>query len=440
MNISENLLRHFTEPDPKIEERIEQDIVRHRMGWGSIRLVDEENRPLAITNDCEISIRQLSHEFNFGSTLFMLDGFTEEAENDKFKQRFLQIFNHGVAPFYWKDIEPEDGKPRFSVDSKPIYRRPPPDLIVGWADANGVSLKGHPLVWDAKLFHPEYAPDDHDNIAVRLRKRIRQIGERYGEKFAYWDVVNEAICDRNNENVIMPRDRVFWSFKEAERYFPPEAKLFYNDGTTSTWLNYRPDTSWMFLLLQNLLLRGARVDGAGLQYHHFTSNPEVMNKKTDILLNPAYLLQVLDQYAQLGLELHISEITIPLFRQLPDGEELQAKLARELYRTWFSHPNVKAITWWNLVDGTAHNRVDWDQNTLYAGLLDEKLSPKAAYEALANLINNEWRTNLRITGTGAETIKFRGFYGNYEISLKQGNLSKKIYVSLRKSGANAFSF
>jgi len=436
MTISKKLLRYFDERDPQNEERISQDIKRHRMGWGTICFHNEKGQPISISEDYKIDIRQVTHDFKFGSTLFMLEGFESKEKNADFENYFLQIFNHGIAPFFWNDLEPRDGELRFSAKSEPIYRRPPPDLLVDWANKNNVSLKGHSLVWDRKLFHPEYAPDDHKGIAKRLSRHIKEIAERYGEKIETWDVINEAI---GYPNVTMPDDRVFWSFNEANKYFPSDAKLVYNEGTEPSWMYYRPDTSWNFLLLQNLLLRGARVDGAGLQYHHFTSEPEVMNGRTDTLLNPGYLLRVLDQYARLGLTINISEVTIPMFKQLPDGEDLQASLMKELYRVWFSHSNVDGITLWNMVDGTAHTRVDWDQNTLFAGILDEKLKPKASFHALDNLINKEWKTNMQMLGNGGNSIKFQGFYGNYEISLTKDSkrIVKQVHVS--KTSPNNFT-
>jgi hypothetical protein len=121
------------------------------------------------------------------------------------------------------------------------------------------------------------------------------------------------------------------------------------------------------------------------------------------------MLDVLDGFGSLGLPIQISEITIPNYADLPDGEHLQARLAEEAYRLWFSHAAVDGIYWWNPMDGTAHG----GEGQLKAGLLRGDLSPKSAYSALQNLIRREWTT--LIEGVADGPTLFRGFHGEYEV-------------------------
>ena len=68
-------------------------------------------------------------------------------------------------------------------------------------------------------------------------------------------------------------------------------------------------------------------------------------------------------------------------------------MARNLYRLWFSHPAVHAITWWNLPDGGAAPGED----TVASGLVDREMRPKISYQVLQDLIRREWRTNTQAT-------------------------------------------
>ena len=88
---------------------------------------------------------------------------------------------------------------------------------------------------------------------------------------------------------------------------------------------------------------------------------------------------------------------------------IQAVLVRNIYRAWFSHPSVKAITWWNTVDGGGVKG-----EPLVSGLFTRDLQKKPAYRVLDQFINREWRTCLTAKaerdGGGGETgvVKFRG--------------------------------
>ena len=76
----------------------------------------------------------------------------------------------------------------------------------------------------------------------------------------------------------------------------------------------------------------------------------------------------LDNYRDLARPLHVSEITIPQPTEDEAGAEAQAEVTRDLYRLWFSQPQVNSITWWNLPDGGAAPGED----KVLSGLIDRQ--------------------------------------------------------------------
>ena len=92
---------------------------------------------------------------------------------------------------------------------------------------------------------------------------------------------------------------------------------------------------------------------------------------------------------------------------------IQAVIARNLYRLWFSEPGVTGITWWNVVDGGGASG-----EPSYSGLYDIDMDKKPVYEVLDNLINHEWKTNLTVRSDENGLLKFRGFRGVYKLSWK----------------------
>jgi GH35 family endo-1,4-beta-xylanase len=113
-----------------------------------------------------------------------LNGCREDRLNARYEQAFLGLFNAATVPFYWRDLEPEPGKLRFTPDSPPIPRRPPPDTVVAFCEKHGLNMNGHCLVWDYRPWSiPPWLADPAHSGPI-LERRIRQIGERYGKRIS----------------------------------------------------------------------------------------------------------------------------------------------------------------------------------------------------------------------------------------------------------------
>jgi len=76
----------------------------------------------------------------------------------------------------------------------------------------------------------------------------------------------------------------------------------------------------------------------------------------------------------------------------------------------FSHPAVQAITWWDFSDFRA-----WQGAP--AGLLRRDMTPKPAYEELLRLIKGKWWTRSVLHSSAEGSASFRGFLGDYEVSV-----------------------
>jgi hypothetical protein len=110
---------------------------------------------------------------------------------------------------------------------------------------------------------------------------------------------------------------------------------------------------------------------------------------------------------------------------------LQADLVRDHYRLWFSAPTMAGITWWNLGDGTA---VKYEIEAM-GGLMDDQLQPKAAYHVLDELINKEWRTNVKAQSDATGKVSFRGFHGEYEVKVTRNGATQTFPLMLAPGGA-----
>ena len=118
----------------------------------------------------------------------------------------------------------------------------------------------------------------------------------------------------------------------------------------------------------------------------------------------------------------------------PEGEKRQAEYVVKLYTLLFSHPAVEAIQWWNLTDLGAWKGAP-------AGLLRKDMSPKPAYIALKDLIYHRWWTRHESKTDQDGRCTFRGFFGNYRITVIKGSGEKKVFnLMLSKKGQRDFEF
>lgn len=408
--------------DPAVAGRIAQDIEKHRKGNATIEVAGRDGKPLA---NAAIEVAQQKHEFLFGCNLFVLDQLDTPELNAKYEKAFANLFNFATLPFYWRDLEPLEGKPRFAEDSPRIWRRPPPDRLVKWCKAHGITPKGHALMYVKNQFMPDWtARNDAEMLRRQSASHMAGIAGRYGRDIPIWDAVNEEMPRRIHFKTwhAVPDDYLTWCFQEAGRLFPRNAKLLINDGQ----LQGHYDTYDYMALVKDLLQSGARVEGIGVQFH--VSRDSVLSGK---LYPPGHLQDVYNHLGRLRLPLYITEITIPGVGE--NGTELQAAIVTNYYRLWFSTPMMAGITWWNLGDGTAYE----NENKLLGGLLDKEMNPKPAYEALDKLINHEWKTNLKLTTDASGKASFRGFHGKYSLRLTVGGEAREFPFELKsKTGTS----
>ncbi len=427
---AKDLSKFLLKKDEETDFLIQQGTELYRKGFCRIQLKDAAGNPV---KKATVKLKQKTHQYLFGCNAFMQGQFPEEEKNKRYEEMFASVFNEAVVPFYWSDLEPEDGKPRFQHDAKPIYRRPPTDDVLAFCQRFGIVPKGHPLCWH--WFMPDWAPQNSVDLMRRLEHRIAELAQQYGNEIFIWDCVNEAQTrfPLLHPNVALPDDHVERTFKIAEHYFPHSTQLIYNDD--NQWWNYQGESSPVYALASRLQDRGCRLGGLGLQYHMF----EHQLREHDKFMNPRVLYRLLDLYAKLNVPVNFSEVSIISRRDLGDGDRFQELVAEKLYRIWFSHPATESIVWWNMVDGTAAYAPlgsEDGENSLRAGLLNYDLTPKAAFKALDRLINHEWRTNTALEYEDGGDNVFRGFYGLYdaEISTDAGTFRKTI--DLNKHSAN----
>ncbi|MDR0901695.1 MAG: endo-1,4-beta-xylanase [Opitutaceae bacterium] len=451
--------------NPAEQERIDRDIERHRKAAAALVL------PGAPAG-ADIFVEQLSHDFIFGAHIFNFDQLGTPERNRRHKALYGDdgLFNSATISFYWKTFEPEPGLPRFAGDERdteafwnacaepknqPHWRRPASDPVVAFCESKGVRLHGHPMIWGHRKWqHPAWLvgkicpPDEREKLlslgkkgldkltpaqiaalapryAKELRrlfeKRVVELAERYQGRVHSWDVANESAKDFSQGRMvpgddickstygIMPGDYTWHAFQTAARALPKNVLLNIND-----YLAHQDYTDQVL----DLLKRGCRVDIMGSQMHLFKpeqcldlAEGRPVAKYSGYINSPRQIRDQMAVLAKAGRPIHISEITLTSIEDDARGRQIQAVLARNFYRAWFSVPEIMGITWWNVVDDCGA-----PGEPSFSGLFTRDMQPKPAHAALDNLINHEWKTRLALKAGEGGRVAFRGFKGKYRVT------------------------
>lgn len=382
-------------------------------------------------HDClmgtEIHVDQITSAFSFGAHIFNFNQLGREEWNQLYRDSYGNLFNAATVGFYWRPFEPEPGKPRFEASEKdteaywnqvaepkkePHWRRPASDPVVAFGESKGIRLHGHPILWGSRKWQiPTWMstrPEDREAMGKAFEKRVEEMAQHYGNRLASWDVVNEHGCDYG----VMPDDYIFKAYQKADQVFPKEVQLAVNECFHRGPVAGKPFYQHYTDTTLELQKRGCRQDITGVQMHLFNPKETLSVAEGRDYMTPATFEEALGYIDKTNRPIHLSEITITAPGDDERGRAIQAQVARNLYRLWFSWPSIYRITWWNTVDDCG---APGEPTT--SGIFKRDMTPKPVYHALKNLIHHEWRTSLRQTVVSPTMrLHFQGFCGKYRVT------------------------
>ena len=164
-------------------------------------------------------------------------------------------------------------------------------------------------------------------------------------------------------------------FTTIAREADPSAKLFYNDF--NEWVPAKREA--IYTLVKKLKDQGL-IDGIGLQQHVGLTSP------TTALLETA-----ISRYAELGLEIHITELDVEVnptgnYTELtPDLAIALSNRYKELFTVYAKYPgSITAVMNWNVIDSSSWLLAFPTAHTTWPLLFDADGKPKLAFWNLTN--------------------------------------------------------
>ena len=223
------------------------------------------------------------------------------------------------------------------------------DRIAAFAQANGMALHGHALIWYAQG-EEAFAGLGRAAFDRAFDGYIATVAGRYRGRARGWDVVNEPILDDGSAM----RD-CHWSARyghdgymlrafDRARQADPQAVLFLNEYNQESI----PAKGAQFLrLVERLLKAGCPLGGLGLQSHLW------------IDVEDGAIAAFMREAAQFGLPIHVSELDCTLrtdrrldLRSVGDRIARQSARVTELAAAFAALPERQryAFTVWGLRD------------------------------------------------------------------------------------------
>ncbi|MEY2936762.1 MAG: Endo,4-beta-xylanase [Pseudomonadota bacterium] len=272
------------------------------------------------------------------------------AEDPQYGATIAQQFNQ-LTPeneMKWEAIEPEPG----------VFDFTRADALVAFAQQNGMTVRGHTLVWHSQLPPWVEALTGADAVRAAMTNHIQTVVAHYRDNFpgvvVAWDVVNEAINVANGPmGMTIYRDSVFYrelgegfiaeAFQIANAT-DPDALLFYNDFGVEGMNGAK--SAGAFTVVSGLVSAGVPIDGMGFQMH--TGPTDQGPGAADFAANLA-------RYRDLGLQLDITEMDVSLCSIGGNvlGLELQRYRYNRIVNACLESGACRSVSLWGLGDANS---------------------------------------------------------------------------------------
>ena len=270
------------------------------------------------------------------------------------------------------------------------------DAIAAFAKEHKMRLRGHNLCWHAQAPSWMFKDEKGDTVSKqvllqRLKEHITTVVNRYKEYVYGWDVVNEAIDDRDSlvyrQSVwykICGEDFIAKAFEYAHAA-DPKAVLFYNDYNTEN----PGKREKIYQVVKKLKESGIPINGVGLQGHWSVNNP-----------SREELQKSIDMFSSLGLQVQVTELDVSVYAGRQGGQLIQGRRdttsaftpemeqqQRDKYKMVFdvlrgNKGKVTGVTFWNVSD--RYSWLDGRGRKNYPLLFDVDRQPKKAYGDVVN--------------------------------------------------------
>ncbi|NRB49395.1 MAG: endo-1,4-beta-xylanase [Saprospiraceae bacterium] len=446
-----------TDTDKETIEKAKRNIEEVRKRQVELTLLDKFGSPI---QNQELSIKQLKHQFlfgeqNWGMATMQRNGVIEHDRAKYLRERFAKLLNALNTTVYWTERPRNDGTK--TEDFQGDLRLADFEESVNWANANGLTAKGHPLFWTVPKAIPEWLKKyPMDTFMAYVEVRIRNLCARFQGRVKVWDAVNEMLWETHPKNL----SKRVWPYTETVenmvdyiskilkwgREEDPEALFCINDYGISK-------VNREGLIDQN----GDPVDAARQRKRYV----ELVQRLGDAgyppnllgiqgrpaWINPSQQVAVYDELSEAGIPISVTEfwantkylqnaanrqsIESEEWRSIEEqniGKDLTAEQIEAIrdefvlnYLTCaFGHPNIDSFYFWGFIGSAVKFAPSPSSGHTLAPI----------YDKVWKLLHEEWNTSLTLQTDAEGKVRFRAFCGDYTARV-QHKRSAKTPIGMR---------
>lgn len=368
------------------EAELDRRIEALRKGDFVVTLKDATGQPVQGT----VRHTLVRHQFPFGTCVAAKPLLANPRRNSNARryQKILKTwFNCAVAEnaHKWYCMEKERGQPR-DEEAVKVFEK---------CRELGLPMRGHCVFWGIRYFvQPWLRRLEPPDLEAAMRSRLERVLTLFRGRITEWDLNNEMLHgDYFAEQLGLENGATYFRWARA---IAPKDTFYVNDYHVLSGDAIDPYMAH----IRELRRAGANVGGIGDQAHFAGRVPP-----------NARLWKILDQLGQFDLPVKITEFDITPLRDRATDRRWQAADTRRFYKVCFAHPSVHGILMWGFWEG-AH----WHPR---AALWNRDWTIRPNGQAYIDLMT-EWRTRGETTTDSGGRLRFRGFFGDYELRTADG--------------------
>ncbi|KAH6793415.1 hypothetical protein C2S52_003892 [Perilla frutescens var. hirtella] len=395
-------LKQFTKVEWRHHQQKSIDKIRKR----NVRIHVKNEQGEAIKG-ANITLTQTRPLFTIGSgspaSILEYKGY-----QDYFTARFTAATPHNEMKWYF--TEDKQGQENYTVA----------DAMVSFFTSNGISVRGHNILWDSQNATPHWVPMlPRREIVHATVRRTASVVSRYSGNLIGWDVMNENLHNLYFESVLGANASAM--YYQIVRALDPHTPLFLNEFNT---LEYPRDLKVIpsryihrireiksFPGNEDLMLR------IGLE-SHFTLRPNV-----------SYIRAAFDVLGATGIPIWLTELDT-------QKGPAQVEQLEDVMREAFSHPAMEGMIVWGGWKPTACsdaclNVENYDKlpnGCSQLCLIDNNFKNLEAGDLVDKLID-EWRSRVKGVTNNEGDFHEKVFHGAYNITCSHPLMPNSLHTT-----------
>ena len=409
------------EPDASWRREALERIERIRKADVKVEVVDGDGNPI---RKAKVKIEMQRHAFQFGTAVnaSILGAMEEELPVTRGRNRdqiqitcedvqmYRQIvsdhfnvvtFESELRPHVWK--LQHSGSVAWEKKRKVFI-----DHAVPWLEENDIDIRGHYIAWgaiDYNAVEKEFVGNPEGHRAW-LWGHMADVLLATSDFVSEWDTINHIVgWGKHTYEIEYGGFDIYVEMMKEARRLAPDARHAVNEGRVLPNGYKREPYKKVIRFLND---HGQAPDAVGFMAHFDLAS----------LTPPEELLEVYDEFAEIAPRLQLSEFDV----EAGDDEQLQADFFRDVLIASFSHPNMVGIVQWGFWED-AH----WKPA---AALWRSDWSLKPTGQVFLDLVKKQWWTDVSGETDEAGRCQFRGFLGDYLVSVDHGGKTVTKEISL----------